>query len=388
MTPEAALGDPLAKRLLGSALDRLDRSRPEDRTNAVRIPIDQNTAPEIFKAETIADREIAWHVLDVLADAGIGTLAYRRAARHGSREDRQPVFEISTTPANEDRLRVFYGRPRPGLKYSEAWRGLVQSSDLSEDAKAVVGALPFAIPGRSAEEVFHRLISIRDLHDSQENLYLREISSRTFWGLSKILDSRTDLLAALFGLEECPYPAQPIHLNVYFAGAYSWMLFVENKTSFERAMRDAGEALLQGRCSPYSGAALVYSSGFMGTAGRMRKPSGSRVFYCLDAVSRAIEVEAFNAAFYSENDINTGFWGDLDHSGMAILSSLRTIFPSARAWKPGYAPMLVRLEAGEGHGPEEAKKAGQKLVTSTGCSYADGVLIPALAKHGRFIDQE
>ena len=35
MTPEAALADPLAKRLLGSALDRLDRSRPEDRTNAM-----------------------------------------------------------------------------------------------------------------------------------------------------------------------------------------------------------------------------------------------------------------------------------------------------------------------------------------------------------------
>jgi hypothetical protein len=388
MTPDTALGDPLAKRLLGSALDRLDRSRPQDRTNAVRIPIDENTAPEIFKAETNADREIAWHVLEVLADAGIGTLAYRRAARHGSREDRQPVFEISTTPDIEDRLRVFYGRPRPGQKYSEAWRGLVQSSDLSDDAKTVIAALPFAIPGRSAEEVFHRLISIRDLHDSRESLHLREISSRTFWGLSKVLDSRADLLAALFGLPDCPYPTQPIHLSVYFAGAYSWLLFIENKTSFERAIRDAGEALLQGRCSPYSGAALVYSSGFMGTAGRMRKPSGSRVFYCLDAVSRAIEVEAFNAAFYSENDINTGFWGDLDHSGMAILSSLRTIFPSARAWKPGYAPMLVRLEAREGHGPEEAKKAGQKLVTSTGCSYADGVLIPALAKHGRFIDQE
>jgi hypothetical protein len=54
----------------------------------------------------------------------------------------------------------------------------------------------------------------------------------------------------------------------------------------------------------------------------------------------------------------------------------------------GYAPMLVRLDAGEGHAPEEAKKAGQKPILSTGCSYADSVLIPALAKHGRFIDQE
>jgi hypothetical protein len=388
MTPEAALRDPLAKRLLGSALDRLDRSRSEDRTNAVRIPIDLNTAPEIFKAETIADREIAWHVLDVLVQAGVGILTYRRAARHGSREDRLPVFEVLTTPDNEDRLRTFYVRPRPGLKYSEGWRSLVRSSDLDDDMKGAIGDLPVSIPGRSATEVFHRLISIRDRYDQQEILYLREVSSRTFWGLSKILDNRSDLVAALLGLAACPYPAQPIHLNVYFAGPFSWMLFVENKTSFERAIRDAREALLQGRLTPYAGAALIYSSGFMGTAGRMRKSSGSRAFYSLDAISNATEIEAFDATFYSETDVNAAFWGDLDHAGMAILSSLRSNFPSMRAWEPGFAPMLVRLQAGEGHAPDEAKKVGQKPISSTGCCYADSVLLPALAKYGRFIDQE
>jgi hypothetical protein len=388
MSPETALADPLARRILGSALDRLDRSLPEERTNAVRIPINQKTAPEIFGAETNADREIAWHVLDVLAGAGIGTLAYRRAARHGSREDRQPVFEISTTSANEDRLRTFYDRPRPGLKYSEEWRCLVRSSELDSSIKAAILDVPISIPGRSATDVFRRLISIRALFDGGETLYLREVSSRTFWGLSKILDNRSDLIAALLGLAECPYPPQPVHLNIYFAGAFSWILFVENRTSFERAIRDAREALLHGRHSPYAGAALIYSGGFMGTAGRMRNSSGSRPFYSLDAVSKATEIEAFIAAFYSETDINVAFWGDLDHAGMAILTSLRTNFPSAGAWTPGYAPMLVLLEAGEGHAPEEARKAGQKPSLSTGCSYADKVLIPALAKYGRFIDQE
>lgn len=388
MTTETALRDALARRLLGTALDRLDKSLPEDRKNAVRVRIDENTAPEIFKAETSADREIAWHVLDVLAEAGIGTIEYRRAARHGSREDRLPVFKISTALANEDRLRAFYGRPRPGLRYLDEWRGLVQSSDLSDSAKSIIAGLPVVVPGRSAADVFHRLISIRDRHDHGENLYLREVSSRTFWGLSKILDNRSHLIAALVGLEECPYPQRPVHLDVYFVGAYSWMLFIENRTSFERAIRDSSGALLEGRSSPYAGAALIYSSGFMGTAGRMRKPSGSKVFFCLDAVSNASEVEAFNVAFYSDVDANSAFWGDLDHAGMAILSSVRTNFPSAQAWEPGYAPMLARLDAGEGHAPEEAKKAGQKPVASTGCSYADSVLIPALTKHGRFIDQE
>ena len=123
----------------------------------------------------------------------------------------------------------------------------------------------------------------RALYDRRETLHLREVSSRTFWGLSKVLDNRSDLIASLLGLAECPYPAQPVHLNIYFVGVFSWILFVENKTAFERAIRDAREALLHGRFSAYAGAALIYSSGFMGTAGRMRKSSGSRAFHCLDA---------------------------------------------------------------------------------------------------------
>ncbi|WP_199805633.1 hypothetical protein [Bradyrhizobium lablabi] len=57
------------------------------------------------------------------------------------------------------------------------------------------------------------------------------------------------------------YPAQPILLNVYFAGTFSWILFIENKVSFERVIRDAREALLGGRFTPYAGAALIYSRG-------------------------------------------------------------------------------------------------------------------------------
>lgn len=388
MTPETALDDPLARRVLGRALDRLDRSGPEERTNAIRIPIDRETAPEIFEAETSADREIAWHVLDVLAKAGIGTIAYRRAARHGSREDRQPVFEISTVPVNEDRLRTFYGRPRLGPRYSEEWRSLVRSSNLDSDIQASILDLPIAIPGRSAIEVFHRLISIRAHYDAQETLHLREVASRTFWGLSKVLDNKSDLIAALLGLPECPYPAQPIHLNVYLVGAFSWILFIENKTSFERAILDARDAFERGRPTRYAGAALIYSSGFMGTAGRLRGRAGSRKFYSLDALSLASQVQAFEDAFHSNVDADAAFWGDLDHAGMAILSSLRATFPSVQAWQPGYAPMLVRLDAGEGHVPAEARKGGQKPILSTGCRYADRVLIPALAKHRRFIDQE
>jgi hypothetical protein len=82
------------------------------------------------------------------------------------------------------------------------------------------------------------------------------------------------------------------------------------------------------------------------------------------------------------------FWGDLDFSGMAILASLRSGFPSAQAWRSGYEPMLTRLIDGDGHSPAESGKERQRPVDQTGCPYADDALIPALKFYGRFVDQE
>lgn len=82
------------------------------------------------------------------------------------------------------------------------------------------------------------------------------------------------------------------------------------------------------------------------------------------------------------------FWGDLDWSGMQILASLRTSFPEAVAWEPGYRALLNVLEEGGGHLPAVADKTGQRVFASTGCSFADATLLPALARAGRFVDQE
>jgi hypothetical protein len=82
------------------------------------------------------------------------------------------------------------------------------------------------------------------------------------------------------------------------------------------------------------------------------------------------------------------FWGDLDYAGMRILAAMRSSFPEMTAWAPGYAPMLAALLAGGGHSPEAAEKQGQRAVVSSGCPYADGQLIPALSRTGRYLDQE
>ncbi|TIN49352.1 MAG: hypothetical protein E5Y32_02070 [Mesorhizobium sp.] len=140
MTPHLALAESIARRIFEKALDRLDRASAEDRINAVRIPIDVDTAPEIFSAETNADRELAWHVLKTLEQDNLGRIEFGKAARHGAFHERKPVFVISMLA--EDRIRGAYGRPRRGPSYSLVWQRLVDSSALSEQAKDIIRKKP------------------------------------------------------------------------------------------------------------------------------------------------------------------------------------------------------------------------------------------------------
>jgi hypothetical protein len=73
---------------------------------------------------------------------------------------------------------------------------------------------------------------------------------------------------------------------------------------------------------------------------------------------------------------------------MKILKSLRDAFPETRSWEPGYGPMAQALRGGFGHLPVQTRKDGQREIEATGCTYADGELLPALKEYGRFIDQE
>lgn len=387
MTPEVALQEPIARRILGEAINRLDRAPVNERTNAIRIPIDRSSAPEIFDAETTTDRELAWHVLEVLVSAGLGAIVYDRPVKYGAPFERKPRFVVA--PEAEERLRSVYERPRPGISYPRAWAELVETSSLSEQAKQVIGRLPVSISGHTASEVFERLLWIRQRHNAVDGALLREVSATAFWGLSKVLDTRQDLVAALLDLDECPYPEQPVHLNVFFAGPYDHkLIFIENKTSFERAIRDFHAAIAGGMLSPYQGAAILFSSGYVGSAKKLRRQHNVRVFYGLDQASLPDSISPFVTDFFSATDLPTWFWGDLDFAGMAILLRLKDNFPSAAAWREGYLPMLAALEGGRGHRPAEAGKEGQRPVALTGCAFADEELIPAIVRHGRFVDQE
>jgi hypothetical protein len=368
--------DPLIRRILGRAIDRLDALPASERTHAIRLNLDETLAPEIYNADSLATREVAWALLDSLEASGLLKIDYRLHRKHGSREERRPYLDITWDDTTEDVVRAAVARPRKAASYSAQWRTVLEAHKppLSPTVLAKLSTSAIGVRGRSMEEVFSRFLSIRTM--AAEALLLREVSSRAFWGLSKLLDGRGDIVAALLEVDECPFPEQPIILNVHLWRAPSSLLFVENHVSFERL-----------RCRPdLVDTALVYSSGFRGAAQRLRKPHGASIYYSRGCADDA--TGAFEFALFSVPDISTFFWGDLDYSGMAILAALRSTFPNAQAWRPGYEPMVERLRSGEGHSPSESGKERQRPIDSTGCPYADQVLIPALKTSEKFVDQE
>lgn len=371
-----AVDEPLIRRILGRTLDRLDALPTAERTNAIRINLDAAMAPEIYGADSLAMREVAWASIDGLVAAEWCRLGYRLHRRHGAREERQPYLDVVWSDDVEDLVRSKLGRPRKASSYTAQWQALLERCDppFTEPALAKLASAVIEVSGRPVEEVFLRFLSIRSM--ASEPLLLREVSSRVFWGLSKLLDGRAENVATLLGLNECPFPEQPIVLNVHVADLPTSLLFVENHVSFER-LKQRND--LRDR-------ALIFCSGFRGAARRLRERGGASLYYTRNSPDASIA--AFETALFSARDVPTFFWGDLDYSGMAILASLRVSFPQAQAWQPGYGPMVARLLSKDGHSPAESGKERQRPIDQTGCAYADETLIPALRSHGCFVDQE
>src|SRR5580704_14459662 len=165
MEPDAAIDEPLVRRVLERALDRLDAQPAAERIHPIRINLDAAIALEIHQAESLAARDVAWAGVDGIVAAGWARLDYRLHRRHGSREERQPLLDITWPEAIEERVRAKLGRPRKALSYAAQWRALIERQNLPipEAALAKLFASPIQVTGRPIEEVFSRFLSIRAL---------------------------------------------------------------------------------------------------------------------------------------------------------------------------------------------------------------------------------
>jgi len=362
--------------LLNRIVDELDRAQAEGRALTRAIKLNARFWPAFFDAPLESEREELWGRLNALVAGGWLVLKTDRGELDQAPYERNPRITV----ADERAIRAAVGRHERVRPYSEQWRDAVTSTLEGDSArKEAVARYLIEIPGRTAAEVVDRLNGLHAVRDAP--LLLREVSSQLFWGMSKVFDTRQALVAAVLGLEECPFPEMPVQLQVFLPSAhFSGVLFIENQAVFERATATPTGA--------FAGLALVFASGFKGSAKRLRTPKGVSLYFAAHGDLGGGARERFQHWLFDNVGLPCWFWGDLDYSGMGILRALRGSFAGLEAWEAGYAPMHQALLRGDGHAPDAAGKTGQAVVESTGCRYADDVLLPALHRTRVFVDQE
>lgn len=363
--------------LLNKLVDRLDSAEARGSASAQTIALSAAAWPALYNAQLESDKEHLWEQFLKLVELGWLQVTPDAARQSVSGYDMQPRVKV----LNLEAVRLAVGRPERQKSATERWREAVETHlDASTEVKKAAGDFCIEIPDRSMAEIVEKLNGLKELAGS--SLMLREVSARLFWGMSKVLDNRAGLVAALLGIDECPFPESPIQLQVYLpVGGFEGVLFIENQMSFEQATRSSTHA--------FSKLALVYASGFKGSATRLRNRDMASLYFSHKGESGGASKDAFEGWLFGQGPVTpVFFWGDLDWSGMRILAALRNTFPGMHAWQPGYQLMLQSLEAGQGHSPEAADKQGQRPLEAVGCPYADTQLIPALKVLGRFVDQE
>lgn len=357
-------------------LDRIDRG-PKDRVRSPRLRLDRDTIPGLF-AGNARECDYQWSLIEKLAQAGWVRIITDPNRSGDPGYYRNPRVELR----DEAGLRELATRARD-LRPSWQHRFLARLAELlSPEHPALDPSLSSGLPlqGYDPAVVAERLVGARALLD--EPLLLREVASRLFFSQSKALDGKEPLIAAVLDQPECPFPSMPLQLSVHLPSVeFTQVLFVENWTTFE--------SLTRRRPPSTADLALIYASGYLCSAKRLRMRDGASVYFAASALPSRVEADRLQAWLLQETpQIPVAFYGDLDFAGMNILARLRGSFEGAEAWEPGYEMLLRILEADGGHTPEAARKAGQRDPGITGSPYADGVLLPAIRQYGRFVDQE
>jgi hypothetical protein len=354
--------------LLHAALDRFDRQRGVDRRRRIMLAVIEHL-PSLSRADAAADQ--TWNLMRELARRGV--LAILEAAGNPYDVEWRGA-KVAFVPEVEAVLRAWLGRDwtEPA---AAVWRRAVERHAAKfHDSGAALLSQRIVIENRSADDIVAALAAAADI---QTAMTLRQLSATLFWGDSKVLDERAELIPAL--LPQLKVLDRAVVIAVHLPLQCQGVLFIENQDTYTAAAGGApAEAL---------GFALVYAAGFRGSAVRVRNRSGALLHYAGPGLR---ELAAHFDAWWYDGGTGFGpawFWGDLDFAGMQILKSLRSRFADLKAWPVGYEPLRVQLEQTGGRGVTAEDSKGQVDPVLTGCAYADSVLLPAIRRFGRR-DQE
>jgi len=369
------LNGPVALTILNAMLDRLDKAQKSGAASAAPVLLEK-AFPEIFAAAFESDKEEFFEQVKMLADIGWLSLKLDKRKPGHAGYELNPRVAI----ADESAVRAHLHRLARALSYAEVWRDAVLRGLIaSEDGLTCACRFVIEIDGHTPDEIVTRLNVLHELNG--QPLLLREVAARLFWGMSKVLDKREAMVSAILGTGECPFPQAPVMLQAYLpADGFDSVLFIENQTTFETAVRS--------KLPAFDRLALVFGAGFRAGAKRLRMFNGFSLYFSANGDLARPAISKFEDWLAGASDMPSFFWGDLDYSGLHILKALRDVFENTQAWIPGYSPMLAALSVGDHHSPLAADKGGQAPLSRTGCSFADAILLPTVTEAQGFVDQE
>ena len=175
--------------LLHAIVDRFDRQRADARQRHVSVPAEKHL-PTLARVDAQADQ--CWALVCQLEQLGV--LAVRVARRNPldpQWSGAKLAFPLESEPVLREWLRREWFEPASAL-----WRQAVQAhaKSFAGEGEALL-ARKVDIPARSAAEVvaaFSRIATVSG------PITLRQLSAAVFWGDSKVLDDRAELITALF----------------------------------------------------------------------------------------------------------------------------------------------------------------------------------------------
>jgi len=368
LPPPAWLAEePGIQALLAAVLDRFDRQPGDSREKAIVLSA-LPQLPALDRNDAGADQ--IWAFVNQLVRAGVLEI---RAGRRGPYDPPWHGAKLAFPPASENILRAWLGRAAVESATLTWRRAVEEQAHRFPGGVTALAARRIPIEGRTPAQVVDAFAHLGELTQSYT---LRQLSALCFWGDSKVLDDRAELVATLF--PQLQIRERPIVVAAHLPATMSAVLFIENQDTYTTACDGVPAAV--------GDHALVYIAGFRGTASRIRNRDGARLHFAgpgLDTKRESFEGWWFAGQAHA---LPTFFWGDLDFSGMQILKSLRARFANTAAWKPGYTPMLASVAA-RTDCVDSSDAHRQIDPLTTGCAFADNELLPAIRSHG-FLHQE
>jgi hypothetical protein len=352
-------------------LIRLDKQPATKREKMPSFKLTPKNVPKLFRHDETADR--SWALIKSLDGLLYEIRLPRKRLPYDAEFAGASLVMIASAEAS---CREWLSRPVRN-QYQQEWEQSIDAhANVFTDHGLALRSRPQKVAGQSAASVVRAYASIADY--LYRGFTLRQLSARCFWGNSKLLDTREDLLHQLYS--DIQISPRPILVHVSLPEKFNGILLIENQDNYIQALKGYPKELTE--------LGVIFVAGFRGSAERIRMREGVSLHY-QGSYDSALK-QQFESYWFEESDVlwPVWFWGDLDYSGMAILKALRQRFANVQAWSDGYEPLLQVLNDGGGHSPQMADKTEQVDPGFTGCVYADEVLLPAIRSSGRFVDQE